>query len=137
MKSEDLKKALLTSKMDLYLGRNVECCIWSTALYGAKSWTLRKVDQKYLKSFEMRCWRRIEKIGWTDCVGNEVFYKITQKRNILHTLKRKKDSWIGHILCRNYFLKHIIEGKIKERIEVMGRGGGGRKQLLDDLKEKR
>jgi hypothetical protein len=29
-------------------------------LYGAESWTLRKVDQKYLESFEMWCWRRME-----------------------------------------------------------------------------
>ena len=29
---------------------------WSTALYGAKMWTL-KVDQKYMESFEMWCWR--------------------------------------------------------------------------------
>jgi hypothetical protein len=70
-------------------------------------------------------------------VRNEVFYRITQKRNILRTIKRRKASWIGHILCRNCFLKHIIEGNIKERMKVMGRGGGGRKQLLDDLKEKR
>jgi hypothetical protein len=40
-------------------------------------------------------------------------------------------------LCRNCLLKHIIEGKIEERIEVMGRRGGRCKQLLDDLKEKR
>jgi hypothetical protein len=26
---------------------------WSIALYGADTWTLRKVDQKYLESFEM------------------------------------------------------------------------------------
>jgi hypothetical protein len=46
MKSEDLKKTLLTSKLELYLGINIECCIWSTALYGAETWTLWKVDQK-------------------------------------------------------------------------------------------
>jgi hypothetical protein len=27
----------------------------SIALYGAETWTLRKVDQKYLESFEMWC----------------------------------------------------------------------------------
>jgi hypothetical protein len=37
----------------------------------------------------------------------------------------------------NYLLKHVIEGKIEERIEVTGRGGRRRKQLLDDLKENR
>jgi len=29
------------------------------------------VNQKYLESFEMWCWRRMEKINWTDCVRNE------------------------------------------------------------------
>jgi len=29
----------------------------------AKTWTLRAADQKYLESFEMWCWRSIEKIN--------------------------------------------------------------------------
>jgi len=42
------------------------------ALCGAEMWTLRATDQKYLESFEMWCWRRMEKISWTDHVRNEV-----------------------------------------------------------------
>jgi hypothetical protein len=38
---------------------------------------------------------------------------------------------------RNCLLKHVIQGKIEGRVEVTGRGGRRRKQLLDDLKEKR
>ena len=30
----------------------MKCYIWSTAFYGAETWTLRKVYQKYLESFE-------------------------------------------------------------------------------------
>jgi len=33
-----------------------------------ETWTLRAVDQKHLESFEMWCWRRMEKISWTDHV---------------------------------------------------------------------
>jgi hypothetical protein len=33
--------------------------------------TFRAVDQKRLESFEMWCWRRMEKISWTDHVRNE------------------------------------------------------------------
>jgi hypothetical protein len=40
-------------------------------------------------------------------------------------------------LRRNFLLKHIIEGKIEGRIEIMGRRDRKPKQLLDDLKEKR
>jgi hypothetical protein len=47
--------ALFTSKMDLEMGRKlVKCYIWSTALYGAETWTLWAVDQKKnLANFEM------------------------------------------------------------------------------------
>jgi hypothetical protein len=38
-------------------------------------------------------------------------YSVKEKKNIIHTIKRKKANWIGHILCRKNLLKHIIEGK--------------------------
>ena len=31
----------------------VKCYIWSVALFGAETWTFRKVDQKYLESSVM------------------------------------------------------------------------------------
>jgi len=40
----------------------------SHPLYGAETWTLRAADHKYLERFEMWCWRRMEKISWTDHV---------------------------------------------------------------------
>jgi hypothetical protein len=43
--------------------KRIKCNMWSIVLYGAQTWTLRKIDQKYLESFEMRYvagegWRR-------------------------------------------------------------------------------
>jgi hypothetical protein len=68
------KKNLFTSTLDLELRKKlVKCSVWSIALYGAETWTLRAVDQKYLESFEMWCWRRMEKISWTDHVRNEEY----------------------------------------------------------------
>jgi len=52
------------------------------ALYGAETWTLRAADQKYLESFEMWCWRRIEKISWTDHVRNEEVLLKSMSRGI-------------------------------------------------------
>jgi len=34
---------------------------------------------------------------------------------ILHTIKRTKATWIGHMLRRNCLLKHVIEGKIGQK----------------------
>jgi hypothetical protein len=86
----------------------------------------------------MWCWRRMEKISWPDRVRNkEVLNSVKEDRNILHTIKRRKTNWIGHILRRNCLLKHVIEGKLEGRIKITGRRGRRRKQLLDDLKKKR
>jgi hypothetical protein len=83
-------------------------------LYGAETWTLRPVDQKHLENFEIWCWRRMEKISWTDHVRNEeVLLRVNEQRNILHEIRNRKANWIGHILCRNFLLKQVIEGKIK------------------------
>jgi hypothetical protein len=49
----------------------VKCYIWSIAVYGAETWTLRAVDQKHTESFEMLCCRRMEKISWIEYVRNE------------------------------------------------------------------
>jgi hypothetical protein len=58
------KKNLFTNTLDLELKKKlVKCYIWSIALYGAETWTLRAVDQIHLKSFEMWCWKRMEKIS--------------------------------------------------------------------------
>jgi hypothetical protein len=51
--------------------------------------------------------------------------------------KRRKANWICHMLHRNGLLKHAIEVKLQGRIEMAGRSGRRRKQLLNDLKEKR
>jgi hypothetical protein len=96
------------------------------------------MDQKHLESFEMWCWRRMEKISWTDYVRNEdVLFIIKEQRNILHEIRKGKTNWIGHILRRNCLLQRVAEGKIQGGIEVTGRRGRRRKKLLDDLKERR
>jgi hypothetical protein len=55
----------------------------------------------------------MEKISWTDRVNNEaVLHRVKEERNTLHTVRRRKANWIGHILGRNCLVSHIIEGKI-------------------------
>ena len=63
--------------------------------------------------------------------------RVNEQRNILHEIRKRKANWIGHILRRNCLLQQVIEGKIKEQIEVTRRRGRRRKKLLDDLKDRR
>jgi Reverse transcriptase (RNA-dependent DNA polymerase). len=54
------KKVHLFRKLDLNLKKKpVKCYICSLSLYGAETWTLRKVDHIYLEGFAVWCWRRI------------------------------------------------------------------------------
>ena len=67
---------------------------------------------KYLESFEMRCWRRMEKIKWPEKVTNEeILEHIRQKRTLLSIILLRKANWTGHILRRNWLLHNVIEGR--------------------------
>jgi hypothetical protein len=86
----------------------------------------------------MWCWRRTEKIGWTDLERNKVLLRDKEQRNIVHTVKRRTVNWIVHILHRNCHLrrlKHVIDGKVEGRLEVTGRRERRRKPLLYHLNE--
>jgi hypothetical protein len=88
------KKNLFTSKLDFNLRKRlVRCYVWSIALDGAETWTLRSTDQKHLESFEMWCWRKMEKISWTDHVRNEeVLLRVSEQRNIIHEIIKQKNN---------------------------------------------
>jgi hypothetical protein len=129
------KNTLCTTKLGLNLRKKpLKCYIWSVALFGADTWTLRKVDQKCLESFQI--WRRERmEISWTDCVKNkEVLHRAKETRSVLPAYKkRRKTNWIGDMLGRNCLLKYYVEG----RIEGTRRRERRRKQPLNALKEKR
>jgi hypothetical protein len=58
------------------------------SLNGDENWTVRKVDQKYLESFEKLWWSRMEKIVWPDRVGIEGLPAVKEERNILLKVKK-------------------------------------------------
>jgi len=67
-------------------------------------------------------------------VREEVLKRVEEDRLTLQ-IKSWKANWIGHILRRNYLLKHVIERNMQGRREVTERRGRRRKQLMDYLKE--
>jgi hypothetical protein len=84
-------KNRFSSILDLNVRKRViKCYIWSIALCDAETLTFRKFSQKYLESFKMCCWGRMEKISWNDCVKNEVLQRVKEETNILRTLKKKE-----------------------------------------------
>ena len=80
----------------------------------------------------MWCWRRMEKIKWSEKVTNEqVLDRIGETRTLLSNILLRKANWICHILRINCLLHDAIEGQMTEVKGVR------RTQLLDDLRNRR
>jgi len=58
------RRFFFTRKLHLNLRMKlIKCQIWSIVLCGVETWKLRKVNQKCLESFEVWCWKRMEKVS--------------------------------------------------------------------------
>lgn len=55
-------------------------------------------------------WRRLGKIRCIDFVRNEVLRRVIVEKKNVSKIKIREANWIGHILCINWLLKHVIEG---------------------------
>jgi hypothetical protein len=55
---------------------------------------IKDIHKHSFESYEMGCWRKMEKIGYK----NEVLHKVKEARNILHTIKRMKAKYVRFVL---------------------------------------
>ena len=46
--------------------RLVKALVFPIVLYGAESWTMRKLERKMIDAFELWCWRRLLRLTWID-----------------------------------------------------------------------
>jgi hypothetical protein len=109
-------------------------CVFSTLLYAAETWTLRKADQERLLAFEMKCYRRILNIRWQQRIKNtEVRRRMKAETNVLQMIIKRKMEFFGHV-CRmgeGRMVKKVMWGNM----HGTNRKGRPRKQWLDDITE--
>lgn len=106
--------------------RLVKTLVWSVALYGSETWTIKKEDIKRLEAFEMWIWRRMEKVSWTEHITNEeVLQMVGEKRSLITTIRERQKNWVGHVLRGDSLLKEIIEGRMEGK-----RGRGRPRQMM-------
>ena len=73
--------------------------VFPTATYGCEAWTINKTDGKLVTAFEMKCYRKILRIPWTDRVTNEKeLEKVKMNSTTLpHEIRKLKVGCFGHI----------------------------------------
>src|SRR6218665_2509206 len=96
-------------------------------LYCAEIRTMRNEDITRLEAFEMKVWRRTEKISWTEHISNEVLTLVEEERSLLMIVKTRQRNWMRHIMRGDSLQRETIEGR------TAGKRGRGRprKKLLD------
>ena len=76
----------------------MKCFVWSVALYGAETLTLRWNEQNRLEAFEMWIWRRMECVKWTDKILYAlVLERVGEGRIMQKLIKKRKRNWLGHL----------------------------------------
>ena len=109
------RRELLTKGLSLATKKKIiKTLIWSVALYGAETWTLKADVKRRLEALEMWIWRRMEKIPWTAHVSNEqVLTKVREMRQLLQKVVIRQKNWIGHVLRGDGLLRKVIEDKME------------------------
>ena len=113
--------------------RTLKVCIFLVAIYGCEAWTISKTDEKKITSFEMKCYRKILRISWTERKTNaSVLEQLGLKApQLLNLIKKQKLSYFGHIKRHSTLKKLFLEGTCE------GRRGRGRprKRWTQDIGE--
>ena len=75
--------------------RTLKACIFPVAIYGCEAWTISKNDEKKITSFEMKCYRKILRISWTERKTNaSVLEQLGVKApQLLNLIKKQKLSY--------------------------------------------
>jgi endonuclease/exonuclease/phosphatase family metal-dependent hydrolase len=127
------KKELLTRSLCAQVKKKIiKTVIWSSALYAAETWTLRKDDMRRIEALEMWIWRRMMKVPWTaKKSNNEILRMVEEERQLLSTVVNRKKKWLGHVLRGDSLLKLVIEGRME------GKRSRGRKRfgLMEEFLE--
>ena len=81
--------------------RLVKVMVFPVVMYGCKSRTVKKAEQRRIDAFELWCWRRLLRVPWTARRSNQSILKEISSRCSLEGLMLKlKLQYFGHFIRR-------------------------------------
>ena len=107
--------------------------VWSVALYGSESWTLKQSDMTRITAFEMWVWRRILRVSWKEKKTNEWIRQkvgVTQKDGLLAQLKKRKLAIYGHWKRRP---ESMVQMTVEGEVEGKARPGRRKTGWIDNI----
>ena len=110
--------------------------VFSVFLYASETWTLTADLQRRINAVEMRCYRRILGISYTDHISNErirraIRQQLGQYEDLLTTVRKRKLKWYGHVTRTDGLAKTILQGTVRGK----RKRGRQRKRWTDNIAE--
>ena len=95
----------------------VKAMVFSVAMYGCESWTIKKAEHQRIDAFELWSWRRLLRVPWTARRSNQSILLVLSPGCSLEGLMLKlKLQYFGHLIPRADSLeKTLMLGKIEGR----------------------
>ena len=75
--------------------------VFPVAMYGCKSWTVKKAEHRSIDAFELWCWRRLLRVLWTARRSNQSILKeISPWISLGGMMLKLKLQYLGHLMRR-------------------------------------
>ena len=79
--------------------RLVKAMVFSVAMYGCESWTIKKAEHRRIDAFELWCWRRLLRVPWTARRSNQCILKqISPEYSLEGLMLNLKLQYFGHLM---------------------------------------
>ena len=95
----------------------VKTMFFLVAMYGCKSWTIKKVESQRIDAFELWCWRRFLRVPWTAMRSNySILNDICPEYSLEGLMLKLKLQYPGHVIqIANSLEKALMLGKMEGR----------------------
>ena len=105
--------------------------VFPVVIYGCESWTVKKAEHRRTDAFELRCWKRLLRVPWTEQRSNQSILKKISPEYLLEGLMLKlKLQYFGPLMRRTDWLEKIL---MLGKIEGRRRRGRQRMRWLDGI----
>ena len=77
----------------------VKGMIFSVAVYGCESWTIKNTEFQRIDAFELWCWRRLLRVPWTARRSNQsILLEISPAYSLEGLMLKLKLQYFGHLM---------------------------------------
>ena len=95
----------------------VKAMVFSVAMHGCESWTIKKAEHQRIDAFELWCWRRLLRVPWTARRSNQSILKeISPEYSLEGLMLKLKLQSFGHLMRR------------ADSLAMLGKIEGGRRR---------